>query len=117
PALRYPCGYRVRLLVDGVARREPGAKLAGALRVGARVLPADVGESGEVERPGQRHATLVAPVLPDETGSVGTGLREICRDRREQREALRGRELFRVARCARGGEHGGDGRKLLLELG
>src|SRR5207245_7944771 len=47
--------HRIPLLVDGVARREEGT---GALRVGPRVLPADVGEDCRPDDPPSVHPTL-----------------------------------------------------------
>src|SRR5882762_1286285 len=115
-ALGDPGGDRVPLLVDGVARRQPGAKLAGPLGVQVRILPANVGEGREVERPPQGDPSQITPVMPDEARGVGTGLGEIPCDRWCQREPLRKRELLGCARRPRGPENSGNACKALFEV-
>src|SRR5205085_1455497 len=62
------------LPVDGVARGEPHPQLAGTGDVGARVLAADAGDAGEIERPGEIDRRLPGPVVAGEARSGGPAL-------------------------------------------
>src|SRR5439155_14172214 len=92
--------YRLPLPVDGVARGEPCSQLAGTGDVGARVLAADAGDAGEIERPGEIDRRLPGPVVAGEARSGGPALAERPRNRRQQGETLRPGVLFGRARTA-----------------
>src|ERR671934_523991 len=62
---------RLPLPVDGVARGELHAELAGPGDVGARILAADAGDARQIERPAEIDRRLPGPVMAGEARSGG----------------------------------------------